>query len=324
MSDESCIQLEHGAKIEHFIGCEKALEIYRRREVHQGEKLRLGEIYPRGDKISAYNPSIIFKLGNEEYIAARVEPTSKEGESESLVLFFRRDGEDWIPLDKPILGLQDPNITWIDGQMVFSGTEIQPGEKAGEILYRTVIYIGKDFNTLVRKTEGPWGMKGIRLVKLINGRIGIFTRPQGEKGGKGQIGFTTADSLEDFFNNTQKLVEEAPLINTRFPGDEWGGANQVIGLHDGRNLVIGHRAYKDDLSKRHYYPWAFIHEPFTGKIVDLGILAERSDFPPGPTKAPDLVDVVYPAGMVKRDDKWFLIAGLSDIQAGKIEIGYPI
>lgn len=325
MSDESQKQSEELVDIRYFVGCEMALTEYRNREKsHRGEKLRLDAIYPRGDRISVYNPSVIFSQNGVEYMAARVEPISKEGESESLVIFFRRNGEEWTPLDKPIFELQDPNITWIDGQMIFSGTEIASGENQGEILYRSVFYAGSDFERLERKSECPWKMKGVRLIKLVDGKIGVYTRPQGEKGGKGQIGFTTADSLEDFFNNTQKLVEEAPLINTRFPGDEWGGANQVTGLHDGRNLVIGHRAYKDDLNKRHYYPWAFIHEPFTGEIIDLGILAERSDFPAGPAKAPDLMDVVYPAGIVKRDSKWFLIAGLSDTQAGEIEIEDPL
>lgn len=325
MSDELGNESDRTQEVAYLVDCEVELAEYRKpKELRRGRKLRLDAKYLREDQVSVYNPSIIFRQNGEEYIAARVEPISKEGEVESLVLFFRRDGEEWTPLDKPIFELQDPNITWIDGQMVFSGTEIKPGESDGEILYRSVFYAGKDFNDLDRKAEGPWGMKGIRLVKLIDGKIGVYTRPQGEKGRKGQIGFTTVDSLEGFFKDAMDIVEKAPLLSTRFPNDEWGGVNQVIQLPDGRNLIIGHRAYKDDLNKRHYYPWAFIHEPFTGEIVDLGILAERSDFPPGPAKAHDLEDVVYPAGIVKRDGKWFLIAGLSDTQAGEIEIEDPL
>lgn len=325
MSDELSKELDRAPEIAYFVGCEMALTEYRNREKsHRGEKLRLDAIYPREDRVSVYNPSVIFSQNGVEYMAARVEPISKEGESESLVIFFRRNGEEWTPLDKPIFELQDPNITWIDGQMIFSGTEIASGDSQGEILYRSVFYAGSGFERLERKCECPWKMKGVRLVKLVDGKIGVYTRPQGEKGGKGQIGFTIVDSLEDFFKAAVNVVENAPLLNSRFRSDEWGGVNQITQLPDGRNLVIGHRAYRDGSNKRHYYPWAFIHEPFTGEIIDLGILAERSDFPAGPAKAPDLMDVVYPAGIVKRDSKWFLIAGLSDTQAGEIEIEDPL
>lgn len=273
--------------------------------------------------IDVYNPSLIFDHTGTEFVAGRVECSGKLSEHSSIVVIFRRDGENWIPLEHPLFTLQDPHIAWIDGRMVLSGVELSPGEKEGEIIYRSAFFTGDSFENLERFSEGPWNMKGIRITKLGNGKIGIYTRPQGEKGGLGQIGFIQVDTLDEVKNLAQ-IASDAPLLNFRFPEGEWGGVNQVIPMDGDRNLLIGHRAYKDIDGNRHYLPWACVHNYATGDICDLGILAERKDFPDGPAKAPDLIDVLYTAGIVKRGDKWFLIVGISDTQSGIIEIEDPL
>ncbi|MDH5533469.1 MAG: DUF1861 family protein [Candidatus Pacebacteria bacterium] len=273
-----------------------------------------------GHKVEVYNPSIPFIQNGEEYIAGRVEFSGKEAEHLSTVIFFKYSGEKWIPEESPVFNLQDPNIDIINGSLVLSGVELQAGEKEGDIDYRMAFYTGDDINNLELLTNGPWGMKGIRLIQLENARIGVYTRPQGEKGALGNIGYIEVDSIEEFKNNTEEIIDQAPLLSHRFPNGEWGGVNQAMVLPNSTNLVIGHRAYRDEEDKRHYFPWAFIHDPKTEAITDLGILARRDDFPEGPAKAPDLVDILYSAGIVQRDDKWYLFVGLSDAQTGVIEL----
>ena len=41
---------------------------------------------------------------------------------------------------------------------------------------------------------GPPKMKDIRFLQLLDGRILVLTRPQGERGGRGRIGFCVVDS----------------------------------------------------------------------------------------------------------------------------------
>ena len=175
-------------------------------------------------------------------------------------------------------------------------------------------------------------MKDIRFeeLKILRKGVAVYTRPHTVKGGlEGQIGFTTIDSLDDL---STKVIEDAPLINARFPEGEWGGVNQAQELSDGRIFGLGHRAYRDKVVQvpgkkdkkgaRHYVPWAFIHNPVTGEFIDLGILAESSDFPPGVAKAWDLRDVLFSAGFIldQKNNSLTLFVGTRDTGVGKIVI----
>ena len=73
-------------------------------------------------------------------------------------------------------------------------------------------------------------MKDLRLAELNDGSIGVLTRPQGEKGGRGKIGFARISSLEEL---TLDVVEEAPLLEGQFVDEEWGGANEPHILANG-------------------------------------------------------------------------------------------
>lgn len=113
---------------------------------------------------------------------------------------------------------------------------------------------------------------------------------------------------------------------------EWGGVNEAQLLKDGRVLAFGHRAYRDIQSLRHYYPWAFVLDPTSGEIIDLGILATRTDFPAGVARAVDLIDVIFSGNIIPADqgkdieetDFWLMIVGLSDAEAGIIKIANPL
>ena len=60
------------------------------------------------------------------------------------------------------------------------GVEIFPHPTiAGSLAWRTRFYHGSGGEDLQPFAVGPDGMKDIRLVELADGRIGVFTRPQG-------------------------------------------------------------------------------------------------------------------------------------------------
>jgi len=345
---EISVAAEAAKIIGHFAKGVDELSFYRRfKGSASGQLLPLGadqsrlvEIlktdgrYPHGaSRVDVYNPSVPFEFEGEEYIAGRVESSGKQFEHSTLTVFFRREADRYIPLAKPVFPIQDPNITWIGEDLVLSGVSVFP-LGPGQADYRQVFYKGKDLKHLEKFLEGPLKMKGIRLVRQADGKLGVYTRPQGKKGGLGQIGYTEVDSLDKL---TEKAIDDAGLLSTRFPNGEWGGVNQVIGLPDGRHLCIGHRAFWggderpsvwrvfNRKRERHYFPWAFIHDPKTGEVADLGILGERANFPPCPAKDYDLADVLYTAGIVDSDKpgKVKLIVGISDTQAGVMEINDP-
>jgi len=94
-------------------------------------------------------------------------------------------------------------------------------------------------------------MKDIRLVELKNGKIGVFTRPQGRRGRRGKIGFTTISSLE---NLTPRTLTKAQIIKGQFAKGEWGGVNQALILKNGKIGALGHIArYSKDKQNRFYY-----------------------------------------------------------------------
>jgi len=306
--------------------------------LHSGEILNLSEdqaklseiltknniAVPEGSRIDVYNPSIVFVHANCVYIAGRVELSGKLSEHESLVVFFKYENNHWIPQDLPVLKLQDPNITWVNNEMIVSGVSLARDEENESVVYRMAFYSGPNFEHLEPLAEGPWGMKGVRIGQLPNGKVCIYTRPQGDKGGLGNIGFTIVDSLADFKANAETIIAEAPLLHTSFMEGEWGGANQIIPVSTSENVIIGHVAYRDFEGIRHYYSCSFKHNYETGEVSKMKILATRANFPEGPAKADDLVDIVYSAGVVEINGEWFLLAGLSDTQAGAIKIEDPM
>lgn len=322
--------------LSYFPPCAQAVELYRRTGPHnRGRSLSLdadqvglqailrqhGFSVPSLNEVEVYNPSLTFNVRGVAHIVGRVEGSAKNAEHESVSVIFKQVGEKWIPLPSPTFELQDFRVTWIRGQMLGAGVETKPNPThKGWVDYRMAFYTGKDIQSLTHAFDGPWGMKGVNVAELSDHQLGIYTRPQGMVGGAGQIGFTIVDSFDELARDSVNIMANAPLLGTRFPDGEWGGVNQVLPLADGRNFVVGHRAYRDEHGKRHYYPWAFGHDPYTGEVFDIGILAERRDFPSGRAKAPDLEDVLYTVGIVKVNGQWQLLTGISDTQAGMIEL----
>ena len=315
--------------------CKEAIAEHRRNEknrvVSPGEIIPLDErqnlLYrifkanhiPLGETehIDVYNPALVVGTNGEVEFLGRAE--ARKTKFSTLIVHFRLVDGVWTPQGKIAFQLEDPAVAYIDDQIVVAGVELKKDFRTASADFKTVFYKGTSLDNLERlKEEGPPGMKDIRLVKLKDEKIGVYTRPHTLKGGlEGQIGFTTINSLDDL--NAQ-VIQTAPLINARFPTGEWGGVNQAQLLPNDRVLVLGHRAYRDEKKARHYFPWAFVHDPATGEIQDLGILAESVDFPSGVAKAWDLRDVLFPAGFTLEGEKLTLYTGTRDTGAGKIAI----
>ncbi|WP_411334039.1 MTP-1 family protein [Metabacillus indicus] len=267
-----------------------------------------------------YNITAPFEDDGELVIAGRVE--SRDTEHSHVYFFVNRGGEWMVRPNSPVFELQDPFFTRIGGELVLGGVEIFPHPEIKDALgWRTVFYKGKTISSLSKFAVGPDGMKDLRLVELKDHRIGVFTRPQGDKGGRGKIGFAKIDRLEDL---TVELIDDVPLLSGQFTDDEWGGVNEVHLLSNGLLGVLGHIASFDEEGNRHYYPMTFVLDPETEAFSDISLIAVRDNFLPGEAKRPDLADVVFSGGLVRKEDGTAdLYAGISDAEAQKITIDDP-
>jgi hypothetical protein len=295
--------------------CRRLLKAYEahRPAVHDVKKLKFTGV---GDK-DVYNITAVFSDDGKKLIAGRVESRDNE---QSEVAFFEKHGDCWQFLkDLPTFSLQDPFVTRIDGLLIFGGVEVFTKDH-GQTMWRTVLYKGKNVKSLVPFFHGPDGMKDLRLSQLRSGEILVLTRPQGEKGGRGKIGFLLLPSLSDL---TVKKIEDAPLIDEHFTGNEWGGANEIHQLGNGKVGVLGHVAQFDQSGKRHYYSMVFMLDPQTGRHSPLEIIATRRDFIDGPAKREDLKDIVFSGGAIRKDAKLILYAGTSDTEAQRIVLNDP-
>lgn len=269
-----------------------------------------------------YNITAPFLHDGEEVILGRVE----ERDSEFSQVFFFTSGEDgvWVPrAHTHTYNLQDPCVTRIKGELVVGGVEvITAGDIPQKIVsWVTQFYRGYRIDSLHHFASGPELMKDIRLIELQDGRLGVLTRPQGERGGRGQIGFTIIDSLDEL--NEQTFLE-AEILQNQFVREEWGGANEAHLLSNGHVGVLGHIACFDRLEKKHYYSMVFSLNPDTLETTPVKIIAARSDFPIGPGKRPDLQDVIFSGGLVRgAEGRAVLSVGVSDAEAYRIEIPDP-
>jgi len=266
-----------------------------------------------------YNISSPFMDNGKLIIAGRVEARDSE---DSTVYFFEQVGTNWVPVEEyPKIKLQDPFFTKVNGELLVGGVEVfRHPQVKGTLMWRTIFYRGKDISSLKRFFVGPDGMKDLRLVKLSDDRIGILTRPQGKKGGRGKIGFTIVNSLEEL---SIKIIDEAPLIEDIFKDEEWGGANEARVLDETTLGILGHVACFDDKGYRHYYSMTFKLNINSLEIKEQKLIAIRNDFKQGNAKRPDLEDVVFSGGLVIDEDKAVLYAGISDAQAQYIVIDNP-
>lgn len=281
------------------------------------EKLTFANVGNR----DVYNITVPFMDEGTLILAGRVE----ERESEfSEVRFFANEAGSWKPANGyPSFALQDPFITFIHGELIFGGVRVVTDDAAPSriISWVTEFYRGPSVRRLRHFFTGPNRMKDIRLVQLRDKRIGVLTRPQGEVGGRGQIGFTMMDRLEEL--SSVRLVD-APIFTNQFLSTEWGGSNETRLLSNGWIGVLGHIASFGTMGDKNYYPITFAVNPLTRESTPPKIVATRADFLPGPAKNPTLGNVVFAGGLVRRDDGLAdLYAGTSDVEAQRLTITDP-
>ncbi|EIS78282.1 hypothetical protein YPPY72_2898 [Yersinia pestis PY-72] len=238
-------------------------------------------------------------------------------------MFFSEQQGQWAPVENaPTFQLQDPFFTRIEDELILGGVEINPHpDNPRQLIWHTVFFRGRDIHSLTRFASGPPGMKDIRLCHIQQGRIGVFTRPQGKIGGRGTIGYVEINNLEAL---TPETITSAELFEQQFNSEEWGGVNETHLLCDGTIGLLSHIACFDQHGRRHYYPGVFIFNPDTKNYTPIKIIAARDNFLPGATKRPDLVDVIFPGGLiVLPNNGWRLYVGASDAEAHWIDIEDP-
>jgi len=276
-------------------------------------------IFAGVDGLDVYNISAPFPSAERTVIVGRVERRDSE---HSTAIFFEEVDGIWHPIDgAPRFALQDPFVTFVAGELVFGGVEVRFGEGLPE--WWTVFYRGADIFALEPFFNGPMGMKDIRLCELADGRIAVFTRPRGSKGGRGTIGYTEVPSLDAL---SVEAIDAAPMLSDMFHPLDWGGVNETHLLANGEIGLIAHAAYFEDdtmYSARHYYAIAFTFDPAERRWHDLKVIAGREQFGPGATKRPDLADVVFSSGIERQGAVTRLYAGTSDAEAHWVEIAYP-
>lgn len=223
-----------------------------------------------------------------------------------------------------IYQLEDPYISFINGQLVMDGTHVRCSRGKVETYYG-YFYRGTDVNNMYYFTTGPDCMKDIRLVQLSGGRVGVFSRPRGSEilknyGSESVIGFAVADSLDTL---DAPLIENSKVIEGLIGEGEWGSCNQCYPLKSGRIGVIGHQCFDDD-GISVYMNTSFIFDPESFSVSDFKIIGTRSCYPDGAAKKPNLIDCAFTSGIVMREDGLAdLYIGIGDTEVGRITIDNP-
>ncbi len=281
------------------------------------------------DGYDVYNSSIPFHWHGKRYIFGRVERRNEWTRS-WVRLFEETAPDEWTVVHgSMIYQLEDPYVAIINNELVMGGTHARFNK--GELdTYYGYFYRGKDIHDLYYFTTGPDYMKDIRLVEMLDGRVGVFSRPRSEEilkkyGSESMVGFQIINSLDDL---SSEIVSSAPLLSNMFDKEEWGGCNQAYCLDSGLIGMIGHKCYKEGSTKVDeqlvYLNVSWVLDPKNNKIVHEAIIATRKTYPDGPAKRPHLEDCAFTSGIVSRDDGFYdLYSGIGDTEVGRVKIADP-
>lgn len=292
--------------------CIELLEEFKKKKMPlTGEKLLFSGVGGR----DVYNISKPFLIGKKTIIAGRVE--TREACADSKIIFFEKKKKGvWTPVyGTPTLPLEDCFVVNIGDKTIVGGVQVFGNPTTTDpmnIDYRTVFYYCGSDLSLVKFAVGPDGMKDIRLTPLVNGRIGVFTRPQGENNGNGKIGYVELLRLEDI---TPKNLLRARIIENQFAPEEWGGVNDPYPFKKWI-YVYGHIAYKDEQDAKHYYGMSFTYDPKRHRASPIRIIATRKNFPEGEAKTPNHKDIFFLGGLVRHYKIVTIYGGLSDTGSG--------
>ncbi len=287
--------------------------------------------------LTVYNPAPVI-IDGQMHLWTRVEKKATEKDS-TIRLFKETEKGDWKVVDgTPVFkNLQDPFYCGtVDGYHILGGVHVYDVIGSPYLGYRTVFYCYRNsLNELTTSdgeacspfAVGPEKMKDIRIIQTGDGRISVMTRPQGEFGGNGRIGYfelKSLDLLERALADYDLKKDEKTLLNGMFVEEEWGGANELFNLTNGRIGVLGHIAGFGKDGKKNYYPLAFTFNPQTRSFNNLQIITTAKQFPPVNVKKSDLGDVCFSGGLVSLGNgtSW-LYVGIGDTKAGRILIKDP-
>jgi Protein of unknown function (DUF1861) len=291
-------------------------------ELHIPSHLETNNLeFGMADGRDVYNITAPFEFNGKTLLIGRVE--RRDTEFSEIVIFEQGVGNRWNSrfTHPGFQGLQDPCVTWAGDELILGGVRYPVPIGAGAFGFKMDFYRGSSLESLQHFLSGPPGMKDIRFKQLPTGHVAIFSRPQGDIGGRGEIGFTISPSWDAI---TAEMIAAAPLFERQMLKEEWGGANEVHLLVNGHLGILGHIACFDAQRNRHYYPMAFTVDPATRISSPICIIAQRSFFPTGASKRPDLVDVVFSGGIIRnRDGTVSLYAGTSDAAAAVVKLPDP-
>jgi hypothetical protein len=312
----------------------------------------------KASDMTHYNPSapeyVLIKGREVRVLAARAE---ERGSELSHIRFFeeKRGGsllsrivDESIPAlsaRSPMLKLQDPSLTIMDGDLYIGGVEVafkNPGDKF--LSYRHVIYKapGRELSALSAEPVfvGDWGKKGTRFERLRDGRYVVVSRPQGEVGGRGKIAWSLIDPIagETFQQTMDRGIAGAKVLDSHVTAEEWQGPNKLYVLPDGNVMFLSHQAsFSGEGNRdRDYVATCFFLDPVSGKHTQLDVILERKDLPGGiarGAKRPDLANVIYTSGFetnrdgslkLNRDGTATLWFGEGDLLVGRAKVANPL
>lgn len=270
----------------------------------------------------AYNPTAPFEYQGRQLLAARVEP--KDSETDSQTWFFESTdsySSQWKPVEKiPKLPLQDPYVTRFRDQWLVVGVHVSAND--GQVQnWETQFFSGHNLEELNHAQTGPSGMKDIRPLQLPNGKIGVFTRPQGGTAGRGLVGYSEVENIDELDHSLADAPKVEGFINSQ--NGEWGGVNSAEVNRDGIIQVLGHLARfvgDSDNPAKQYLPVLFDFDPKTRIVANQRIIATRQNFPQTPAKKPDLEEVVFAGGIQYLGSQAVLYTGLSDTSAARLKL----
>ena len=297
---------------------ELLLEYQKNRIIKSTHRIRF-QLGPDDDR-DVYNISAPFQWRGEALIIGRVE--ARDSETSEAVFFKETDGI-WIKKEEyPVLKLQDPFITKLGDELLVGGVETYTDLAcSSQLSYRTVFYKGRTIRGLERFAQGPERMKDIRLLRLSSSNILVFTRPQGKIGGRGKIAYT---HLSDIGQLNAEHMKGARLLEEQFYEAEWGGSNELHLLKNGKIGVLSHIAKFDQKGNRHYYSSCFCFDINTEEYTPMKLIAIRDDFGECDAKRPDLTDVIFSGGLIRKPEGYAkLYCGVSDAQGHMLEIPDP-
>ena len=303
------------------------------------------------DKV-AYNASKTFMVDEKPHMLVRIEGKRADQEFTSKLAIYEvsPDGRDCYPsaisnLEEltNIKVTQDPSISFVRNNWVISWVEVEPNDVDNPdkgCTFRSVTAIGEKLNSLRRLVESDTDTKGVRYVELLDGRIGVTSRPS--KDGKYSINFSIADSFEEidsqFLANSNPIRGLDSLIINDGPLKRWIGPNDMQLLANGDLSLLFHVAGFKDHQIKDYREYSVAHcilklnqEQGYAQADFIKLLARADDFGISvkdlPPKRADLKEVAYPSCIIldpSDHNKPILLAALRDAGQVGIRISDPL